>query len=90
MTRTPIPQHDWAAAAERIRRAQLAARLHCLGRNLAFAGALTRSFDLGWSRGYEEGDNLGSGDVPEMYSHMDHQRRIDQEWSPNTKGKAAP
>ena len=61
----------------------------CLGRNLAIAGALSKAFDLGWSRGYEEGFD-GTGDVWTGYSAHEHRERIAREWIANTDGKAAP
>lgn len=56
--------------------------LATLGRNLAIAGALNRSYDLGWERGHAEGDTA--------VSTTEWRRRIAAEWAPNVAGRTAP
>lgn len=74
---------DVPRVAEEIRNriAWRTARVATFGRNLAIAGALTRSYDLGWDRGQAEG-NVGR-------SAREWREDVDGQWSPNVNGKAA-
>lgn len=69
---------------------KLGINLRCLAHNLAVAGAMERAFNLGWNRGYEEGNMYGEGEHDIPYIPSEHEKRYKREWIANIAGKAAP
>lgn len=63
---------QWIANDRRRRAVQLAKQMTILGRNLVVAGALERAFNLGWNRGYEEGNMYGDVEHDIPYVPSEH------------------
>ena len=75
-----LPDDPWATAPRIIAHLSVA-RVQTLGRNLAIAGALCSSFNLGYDRGEAIGEARSRIDLLEA--------RADT-WKPNIDGKVAP
>lgn len=80
--RTSYVENGLCSRCLTVRRVDYGPALACLGRNLATAGALAWSYDLGWYRGAARNDTGATFD--------EYEAGLRATWLPNAAGRPAP